>query len=34
MVIALLPHFGPLVCGALVSAGLVLLGTYLRHLGE
>jgi len=34
VVIALFPHFGPLVAGALVSAGLVLLGTFLRRLGE
>jgi serine/threonine-protein kinase len=32
--IALFPQFGPLVCGVLVSGGLVLLGTYLRRLGE
>jgi hypothetical protein len=34
VLIALFPHFGPLVCGALVSGGLVLIGTYLRRLGE
>jgi serine/threonine protein kinase len=34
VLIALFPHFGPLVCGALVSGGLVVLGTYLRRLGE
>jgi serine/threonine-protein kinase len=34
VVVALFPHFGPLIAGTLVSAGLVLLGTYLRHLGE
>jgi serine/threonine protein kinase len=34
VLIALFPHFGPLVCGAQISAGLVLQGTYLRRLGE
>ncbi len=34
VVVALFPHFGPLTAGALVSGGLVLLGIYLRRLGE
>jgi serine/threonine protein kinase len=34
VLIALFPHFGPVVYGTLVSGGLVLLGTYLRRLAE
>jgi hypothetical protein len=34
VVVAVFPQFGPLVAGTLISAGLVLLGTYLRSLGE
>lgn len=34
MMIAIFPPIGPLVGGALISAGLVMLGTYLRQLGE
>jgi serine/threonine protein kinase len=32
--VALFPHFGPLVAGAMISAGLVMVGTYLRSLGK
>jgi len=34
VLIALFPHFGPLVNGALESGGGVLIGIYLRRLGE
>jgi serine/threonine-protein kinase len=34
LLIALFPRFGPLAAGAMTSAGLVLLGTYLRSLGK
>jgi hypothetical protein len=34
VLIAHFPHFGPLAAGAMTSAGLVLLGTYLRSLGK
>jgi serine/threonine-protein kinase len=34
ILIALFPHFGALAAGVLISGGLILLGTYLRQLGD